>query len=561
MSPDGDYVYAATAIDDSVVVFTRDHGTGALTHASCVSRSGHGGACVGDALIDDVRGVVASPDNQHVYAVAVNTDVAVGYLRVPGTASLVRVTCVSQTGTGGLCADGDALDAPRDVAITGDGLGVYVASYNSDAVVALSRAPGSGALTQIGCTSETGSGGACDDGVALDGARAVGASPDGEHVYVASYNSDAVVVFDRDAGTQAVSQHSCTSETGTGGACSDGNALNGALGVTVSPDGGAVAVGALISDAVSTFDRDAASGALAQVACTSETGTGGACSDGVALNGTWDVTFSPDARHVYATSTVSDAIAAFEREFRPVCTAPSIPLLSGVSGAIPLSCTDGDGDVLTLSIVSQPLNGALDTIDQGAGAIGYTPNAAFVGNDAFSFTASDGTNSANVTSASIVVEAPPAPESPTTGSGAASVSEPIETTAPRPPRPRSSARVLHRTADRGRTVRVRVKCRGGGAFCAGRIVLKTGQKLELTALRAEGQVAPSRRVLLARRAFFLKKGARATYEIRLSRRNAKTLFERADGALKAVIWVRNKEGGTRKVVRTLELSARPAASA
>lgn len=42
--------------------------------------------------------------------------------------------CVSETGTGGDCANGKALDFPRSVAVSRDGKHVYVASNASDAV-------------------------------------------------------------------------------------------------------------------------------------------------------------------------------------------------------------------------------------------------------------------------------------------------------------------------------------------------------------------------------------------------------------------------------------------
>ena len=57
-----------------------------------------------------------------------------------------------------------------------------------------------GELTQkpgtAGCISEFGNGGACVNGRALDGAIGVAASADGKSVYVASFVSDAVAVFD-----------------------------------------------------------------------------------------------------------------------------------------------------------------------------------------------------------------------------------------------------------------------------------------------------------------------------------------------------------------------------
>jgi DNA-binding beta-propeller fold protein YncE len=48
-----------------------------------------------------------------------------------------------------------------------------------------------------GCVSETGTGGACQDGTALEDAVGVAPSPDGKNLYVASLDSGAVRVFDR----------------------------------------------------------------------------------------------------------------------------------------------------------------------------------------------------------------------------------------------------------------------------------------------------------------------------------------------------------------------------
>jgi hypothetical protein len=45
--------------------------------------------------------------------------------------------------------------------------------------------------------SETGTGGACQDGVALDAALGVEVSPDGKGLYVAAFDSGAAAIFDR----------------------------------------------------------------------------------------------------------------------------------------------------------------------------------------------------------------------------------------------------------------------------------------------------------------------------------------------------------------------------
>src|SRR5690606_6310504 len=119
------------------------------------------------------------------------------------------------------------------------------------------------------CVSEEGSGGACADGVALEGPASVAVSPDGRNVYVAADFSDAVAVFARDRRTGALTQlagaDACVSEDGTGGACAVGVGLDAPIGVTVSPDGRNVYVASVISDAVTVFARDGRTGALTQL--------------------------------------------------------------------------------------------------------------------------------------------------------------------------------------------------------------------------------------------------------------------------------------------------------
>jgi DNA-binding beta-propeller fold protein YncE len=193
--------------------------------------------------------------------------------------------CVSETGSSGACTDGKALDAAASAAVSPDGTSVYVASFNSDAVAGFQRNGATGELTQFrekrGCTSKGGSGGACAGGRGLDSPRAVAVSPDGKNVYVASFDSDSVAVFQRDAGTGWLFQLSgtagCVSQTGSGGNCAVGKALDGARTVSVSPDGKNVYVGSFGNDAVAVFSRDTTTGALTQLAgtagCVSETGS------------------------------------------------------------------------------------------------------------------------------------------------------------------------------------------------------------------------------------------------------------------------------------------------
>ena len=334
VSPDGKSAYVASAEGDAVAVFDRDTTTGALTQKTgidaCVSETGSGGNCADGVGLDAAYSVTVSPDGNSVYVASYESDAVAVFDRDTTTGALTQKAgtdaCVSETGSGGNCTDGVGLDAAHSVTVSPDGRSAYVASPASDAVAAFDRDTTTGALTQKAgtdaCVSETGSGGNCTDGVGLGAPHLVTVSPDGRSAYVASTGDHAVAVFDRDTTTGALIQKTgidaCISETGTGGNCVDGVGLSGARTVTVSPDGNSAYVASREGDAVAVFDRDTTTGALTQKAgteaCISETGSFGACTDGVGLVFAYSVTVSPDGRSAYVASRDSGAVAVFDRD-------------------------------------------------------------------------------------------------------------------------------------------------------------------------------------------------------------------------------------------------------
>ncbi len=250
----------------------------------------------------------------------------------------------------GFCERGAALDGAQAVTVSPDGASVYVVSTSDPALSIFDRA-GDGTLIQkpgrAGCISDTGAG-RCRDGTALDRPESVAVSPDGQSVYVATSESDSVAVFDRAPDgrlAQKPDTAGCISDTGDG-PCVDGEALQGAESVTVSPDGQNVyvtsnsAFDAPNSDAVAVFDR-AEDGTLTQkpgpAGCISEFLIGN-CEVGTGLEFATSVTVSPDGLSAYVASRIG-AVAMFDRTRNG--TLIQKPGSAGCISGDGVGCTDG----------------------------------------------------------------------------------------------------------------------------------------------------------------------------------------------------------------------------
>ncbi|MDG2304233.1 MAG: beta-propeller fold lactonase family protein [Candidatus Binatia bacterium] len=275
-----------------------------------------------------------------------------------GTGALTQLAgtdgCVSDGGSSGNCVDAEALDGIQGLTVSNNGLSLYAASDLSDGVVVFLRT-GSGALIQqagtSGCVTDDGSGGACADGRALQGARDVALDKKAKHLYVAAPGDDAIAVFARDkTGTilQLAGTDGCVSDDGTGGECAIGVALDGARSVTVGPKGKFVHATSLHDDAVTVFARDKKTGVLTQLpgtdGCVSEDGTGGLCVNGRALDFPTDVAVSPKGDSLYVAAVGSSAVSIFARDKKTGI----LSQLVGTAGCISEdgtggNCTDGRG--------------------------------------------------------------------------------------------------------------------------------------------------------------------------------------------------------------------------
>lgn len=286
------------------------------------------------------QAVALSPDGKHLYAAAFDSDAITVFNRSsssgrltqkPGTAGCASIT------TQPTCAQGRSLIKPTSIAVSPDGESVYVASIVGSSIAVFDRNRSTGTLTQksgtAGCVAKDDAH-QCAAGRAMDGVDVVAVSPDNKHVYAGGFTNDSLVVFDRNRSTGSIKQKTgasgCFVETAQAD-CTTARGLNGAEGLTISPDGISVYVGAAIGNAVGVFRRNRNNGTLSQAAGT--TGcfafqAANGCANGDGLVGADSMQVSPDDRHLYVASGVGDSVASFKRS----TSTGNLTQLAGIGG-------------------------------------------------------------------------------------------------------------------------------------------------------------------------------------------------------------------------------------
>ncbi|HYI44311.1 MAG TPA: beta-propeller fold lactonase family protein [Actinomycetota bacterium] len=270
--------------------------------------------------LDRVRSVAVSPDGTSLYAVSELDDAIVHFDRDTTTGDLTFQGCIQDNDSGSdACAGStDGLDSAIEVVVSPDGESVYATSYSDSAIVRFDRNTSTGALTPQGCIDDNDTG-ADDCAQSTDGlnfANSVMVSPEGDSVYVAGQYDDAIVRFDRDS-NGALTPQGCIDNTDSSpdDCASSTDGLDGARNVAVSSDGKSVYVAAYGEGAVVHFDREF-DGALTPQGCISDNDTGSnKCaqrSDG--LNAAHSIVLSGDGRSAYVAGVFDDAIVSFRRD-------------------------------------------------------------------------------------------------------------------------------------------------------------------------------------------------------------------------------------------------------
>jgi DNA-binding beta-propeller fold protein YncE len=418
VSPDGENVYVSTFSSDAVAVFDREPASGTLTQkegaAGCIVDQPHADITGCDNTgrgLNGGFGMALSPNGESLYLAAETSNAVAAFDRHTGTGALAQLPgaagCVVDAPSVDIATcdnTGRALHEPVDV--TARGTVAYVAANTSDAIATLERDSTDGSLTQLagtaGCVVNEPSTDVtdCDNtGRALDGPFSVALSPSGTHAYAIASNSSAVATFDvasvSGAAAQKPGEAGCTVDEDAVGVTACFNAGRGigvATGVAVSGDGLTLYVTANGDDGIAAFDRDPVSGVLGQKAGAAGCIVNGpavrdGCTTGArAMTDPFAVALSSDDESLYAASNAQHAVAIFRRDLVPVCEPLSATAGHNQATAIPLRCTDPNGDPTSLA-AGAPVQGELGPVDQPAARVVYTPPTGFAGGDSFTYTA------------------------------------------------------------------------------------------------------------------------------------------------------------------------------
>ncbi len=301
LSSDGLSVYAPTSNGDSLVVWSRDPGSGALTHLQTL-RNGEAGV----AGLAGGTGAGVTSDGFNVYGVGF-LDNAISSFSRDTSSGLLSFLGAASNGTDGTTG----LAGVYRLAISPDGANVYGASFFDSAVSVFRRDPGTGELEFLDAQFEG------DSGVqGLFRANALAPSPDGRLLFVKGWGT--VAVFGREPIEGRLSFLEALFD-GVDGV--DGIAAGSDL--AVSPDGRNLYVAGHDDDALAVFriakenqppTADAGPDQVLEADATCHTeahldGRGSSDADGDALEYNWS---SPVGTFVGAVPSVSLGLGSFQ---------------------------------------------------------------------------------------------------------------------------------------------------------------------------------------------------------------------------------------------------------
>ncbi|HEY1450072.1 MAG TPA: beta-propeller fold lactonase family protein [Solirubrobacteraceae bacterium] len=305
----------------AVAILKRDPTTGAIEEVGCLSsdgtdgRDGASGACTAEPSLLGASGVAVSPDGSTVYVSSSSSASVVAFSRDPATGALTRLGCFQgMPRPGAPCGAANLMSSASSPVVSADGSSLYVAAplagavstldasdnlHTAAGVVPAAAAPSPSAsatttattppasaptpnlsaifTTSLGgdellnsCIAVNGLDGPCAVGTATRGLYDLALSPDGKQLYGAATGSHAIDVFAPAAGG-GLTETSCLKLEAPHGLCTSGEQLNEPIALASSPDGKNVYAADKTSSSgggqLDVLTRNATTGALSASGC------------------------------------------------------------------------------------------------------------------------------------------------------------------------------------------------------------------------------------------------------------------------------------------------------
>ncbi|MCK5378703.1 MAG: beta-propeller fold lactonase family protein, partial [Acidobacteria bacterium] len=309
VSPDGRNLYVAASAGNAVLVFARDWAS---------ASDNFGTLSWVESLVDGAEGIdglagatdlVLSPDGEFLYVAGAADNAVAVFDRSATTGRLTYVETLID-GTGGI----DGLAGVRSLRISPQGDHLYAAGANDDAVAWFSRASDTGQLV-FEQAYISGAGGI--DG--LSGAASIILSPDGAQLYAAGPADNALVTFQRDSDSESPTFGALTFDVKLTSADAEG--LSGVRALALPYDvnnpqdrGEHVLAAGDPSGKLVIFRRNVTTGILSfQDVLREGQPVTPATLTVHGLEVVSGIAFSPDGNHIYTTADGDDAIAVFDR--------------------------------------------------------------------------------------------------------------------------------------------------------------------------------------------------------------------------------------------------------
>lgn len=308
MSSDGRHLYLANS--GGVSHLTLD-AAGNATFAGCIGSLSGCTATNPTAALTGAVGIAWK--SGHLYVSSLTSD-TVSHLTINGAGGLVFANCVGPlAGCSGLPVSQAVADS-YSMGLSADGTHLYATSFGSLVFgdVAHFSVTGNGNLSWVGCIGNRAGCAPTTPANALVGATGLAIGPNGQSLYVASNGADAVAWLGFDGGGNpqlmgCVGKGGCTPVT-------PANALDGVFNLALSSDGAHMYAVSLISDAASHLTVGA-NGSPAFAGCSGALSGCTPIAPANALDGASDLVLRPD--RLYVASRSGNGVSRFSIEQPP----------------------------------------------------------------------------------------------------------------------------------------------------------------------------------------------------------------------------------------------------